>query len=246
MSGSPTVRSSWRWVPSPQSKSRRSPPRRSSVAGRPRRAVGTEPAVPAKKSERSMRGGRGYRRRPGSPRRPERSIASRPCLGRPGSSRSSASSSCAATSSTSPSRWSSARPSQPWSTRSSRTSSRRSSRRSSASPTSPTSPSPSTTAASRYGDFLNAVLTFVLVAAALFFFVIKPVNYLMERRRTGPDVESTTHDCPRVPQRDPDRRFALRVLHVRGGAGLGLPPAPGRGAWRATAESGERPSRHAC
>ena len=47
-----------------------------------------------------------------------------------------------------------------------------------------------------YGDFLNAVLTFVLVAAALFFFVIKPVNYLMERRRTGPDVESTTHDCP--------------------------------------------------
>jgi large conductance mechanosensitive channel len=47
-----------------------------------------------------------------------------------------------------------------------------------------------------YGDFLNAVLTFLLVAAALFFFVIKPVNYLMERRRTGPDVESTTCDCP--------------------------------------------------
>ena len=47
-----------------------------------------------------------------------------------------------------------------------------------------------------YGDFLNAVLTFVLVAAALFFFVVKPVNYLMERRRTGPDVESTTRDCP--------------------------------------------------
>src|SRR5436190_3570954 len=47
-----------------------------------------------------------------------------------------------------------------------------------------------------YGDFLNAVLTFVLVAATLFFFVVKPVNYLMERRRTGPDVESTTRDCP--------------------------------------------------
>ena len=47
-----------------------------------------------------------------------------------------------------------------------------------------------------YGDFLNAVLTFVLVAAALFFFVVKPVNYLMARRRTGPDVESTTRDCP--------------------------------------------------
>jgi large conductance mechanosensitive channel len=47
-----------------------------------------------------------------------------------------------------------------------------------------------------YGDFLNAVLAFVLVAAAIFFLVIKPVNYLMERRRTGTDVESTTRDCP--------------------------------------------------
>ena len=39
-------------------------------------------------------------------------------------------------------------------------------------------------------------LTFVLIAAALFFFVVKPVNYLMARRRTGPEVESTTRDCP--------------------------------------------------
>jgi large conductance mechanosensitive channel len=47
-----------------------------------------------------------------------------------------------------------------------------------------------------YGDFLNAVLTFVLVAFALFFLVVKPVNYLMARRRTEPNVESTTRDCP--------------------------------------------------
>ena len=53
-SGSPTERSSCCWVPSPQSNRMRSPPARSSSAGRPRRAVGTEPAVPAKKSERSM------------------------------------------------------------------------------------------------------------------------------------------------------------------------------------------------
>src|SRR5687767_11720217 len=52
-SGSPVERSSWRWVPSPQSNSRRSPPARISVAGRPRRAVGTLPPVPAKKTERS-------------------------------------------------------------------------------------------------------------------------------------------------------------------------------------------------
>src|SRR4051794_15961013 len=53
-SASPTDLSSWRWVPSPQSKRMRSPPRRTSSAGSPRRAVGAEPAVPAKKSERSM------------------------------------------------------------------------------------------------------------------------------------------------------------------------------------------------
>jgi large conductance mechanosensitive channel len=36
-----------------------------------------------------------------------------------------------------------------------------------------------------YGDFINAVIYFVTVAAAVFFFVIKPVNYLMTRRRKG-------------------------------------------------------------
>src|SRR5206468_11522144 len=45
--------SSWRWVPSPQSNSSRSPPRRTSVAGSERRAVGAEPAVPMKRTSRS-------------------------------------------------------------------------------------------------------------------------------------------------------------------------------------------------
>jgi large conductance mechanosensitive channel len=47
-----------------------------------------------------------------------------------------------------------------------------------------------------YGSFINALLSFVIVAAVLFFFVIKPVNALMNRRRTEPDVESTTRECP--------------------------------------------------
>jgi large conductance mechanosensitive channel len=34
----------------------------------------------------------------------------------------------------------------------------------------------------RYGDFINAVITFVSIAAAVFFFVVKPLNYLAERR----------------------------------------------------------------
>lgn len=47
-----------------------------------------------------------------------------------------------------------------------------------------------------YGAVIDALITFLLTAAALFFFVVKPVNALMERRRTEPDVKSTTKQCP--------------------------------------------------
>jgi large conductance mechanosensitive channel len=46
-----------------------------------------------------------------------------------------------------------------------------------------------------YGDFINNLLTFLSVAAAVFFFVVQPVNALMARRRTQPDVESETRAC---------------------------------------------------
>lgn len=48
----------------------------------------------------------------------------------------------------------------------------------------------------RYGVFLNDVISFVSIAGAIFFFVVKPVNALMARRKTEPDVESTTRECP--------------------------------------------------
>lgn len=47
-----------------------------------------------------------------------------------------------------------------------------------------------------YGNFLNEVIAFVSVAAAVFFFVVRPVNTLTARRKTEPGVESTTRDCP--------------------------------------------------
>ena len=46
-----------------------------------------------------------------------------------------------------------------------------------------------------WGAFVQALLVFVATAAAIFFFVVKPVNVLMARRKTEPDVESTTKDC---------------------------------------------------
>ena len=47
-----------------------------------------------------------------------------------------------------------------------------------------------------YGAFLNELIAFVIVAAAVFFVVVRPLNTLMARRKTEPDVESETRDCP--------------------------------------------------
>jgi large conductance mechanosensitive channel len=48
----------------------------------------------------------------------------------------------------------------------------------------------------RYGDFINALIAFLIVATVLFFFVIKPVNALLSRMRTEPPIAEETHPCP--------------------------------------------------
>jgi large conductance mechanosensitive channel len=47
-----------------------------------------------------------------------------------------------------------------------------------------------------YGQFLQALLSFVLISAVVYFLVLQPVNRLMERFRTEPEVESVTKQCP--------------------------------------------------
>jgi large conductance mechanosensitive channel len=48
----------------------------------------------------------------------------------------------------------------------------------------------------KYGLFLNALVSFVLVAAAIFFAVIKPINVLEERRQRGSgEPTPTTKTC---------------------------------------------------
>lgn len=46
----------------------------------------------------------------------------------------------------------------------------------------------------RYGSFINAVVAFVFVAAAVFFFVVRPVNALVARRRE--ELPPDTRECP--------------------------------------------------
>jgi large conductance mechanosensitive channel len=47
-----------------------------------------------------------------------------------------------------------------------------------------------------YGLFLNALIAFLLIAAAVYFFVIVPVSRLMALRKTEPEVASPTRECP--------------------------------------------------
>ena len=47
-----------------------------------------------------------------------------------------------------------------------------------------------------YGAFINALVSFIVIAAVVFFLVVKPVNALMALRRTEPPVGPITHDCP--------------------------------------------------
>ncbi|HST25281.1 MAG TPA: large conductance mechanosensitive channel protein MscL [Gaiellaceae bacterium] len=41
----------------------------------------------------------------------------------------------------------------------------------------------------RYGDFINALIAFVSIAAAIFFFVVKPYNWFIERAKKSQDPE---------------------------------------------------------
>jgi large conductance mechanosensitive channel len=47
------------------------------------------------------------------------------------------------------------------------------------------------------GDFINALISFLLIAAAIYFFVVLPVNALMARIRRGEaPPDPTTKECP--------------------------------------------------
>ncbi len=48
----------------------------------------------------------------------------------------------------------------------------------------------------RYGSFLNALIAFLTIATAVFFFVVVPVNELMRRMRSEPPIDEATRQCP--------------------------------------------------
>lgn len=46
-----------------------------------------------------------------------------------------------------------------------------------------------------YGHFINAIFSFILIVAAVFFLVVKPMNNLIERSHRGPPADPTTKKC---------------------------------------------------
>jgi large conductance mechanosensitive channel len=47
-----------------------------------------------------------------------------------------------------------------------------------------------------YGDFINAVLSFLIVAAVIYFFVVVPYTAALARARKEPPADPTTKKCP--------------------------------------------------
>ena len=65
------------------------------------------------------------------------------------------------------------------------------------------------------GDFINAVISFILIAAAVYFFIVLPMNTLLARMRRGEAApDPTTKKCPECLKPRANRRTPLRLLHL--------------------------------
>ena len=67
-----------------------------------------------------------------------------------------------------------------------------------------------------YGNVLNALITFLSIAAVIYFLVVQPMNSLMERLRPGKPVDEPTRECPEclsdIPQKA--RRCAFCTAQI--------------------------------
>ena len=64
----------------------------------------------------------------------------------------------------------------------------------------------------KYGVVINTIITLILIGAAVFFLVVRPLNHLEERRKSqGPEPESPTRPCPECLSEIP--REARRCAH---------------------------------
>jgi large conductance mechanosensitive channel len=70
-----------------------------------------------------------------------------------------------------------------------------------------------------YGDFLNALISFLLVAGAVYFFVVLPVNAITSRAKKEPPADPTSKKCPECLSEIPiDARKCAHCCSVLGSA----------------------------
>jgi large conductance mechanosensitive channel len=62
-----------------------------------------------------------------------------------------------------------------------------------------------------YGRFVQAVLSFVIIAAVVYFLIVRPVQRLMDRFRTEPEADRPVQECPECLSKIPEgaRRCAF-------------------------------------
>jgi large conductance mechanosensitive channel len=67
-----------------------------------------------------------------------------------------------------------------------------------------------------YGNFLDALLSFLIIAVVIFYLVVKPVNALTARARREEEPESDEHPCPQCLSQIPKaaRRCAFCTSEV--------------------------------
>ncbi|MGH8990202.1 MAG: large conductance mechanosensitive channel protein MscL [Acidimicrobiia bacterium] len=72
-----------------------------------------------------------------------------------------------------------------------------------------------------YGAVIDELINFLAIAAAVFFFIVRPVTKMMDRRTTEPEVAATTRDCPYCLSSIPiaATRCAFCTADVAAGAG---------------------------
>jgi large conductance mechanosensitive channel len=46
------------------------------------------------------------------------------------------------------------------------------------------------------GDFINAIVSFLIIATAVYYMVVLPINALVSRARKEPPADPTTKKCP--------------------------------------------------
>ncbi|MDE3170594.1 MAG: large conductance mechanosensitive channel protein MscL [Acidobacteriota bacterium] len=71
-----------------------------------------------------------------------------------------------------------------------------------------------------YGSFVNDIVSFVIIAAAVYFFVVLPMNTLVARMKKAPPADPTTKTCPECKSEIPiDARKCAHCTSVLEGAG---------------------------